>query len=198
MNMQALMSSKTPAYLRADDRNQSMVVEASLHWRVHMGHMFSFSEKYTIAPSGSIVLSLLAGQYNVHWDNYEFKSNDGPVDVEFFRTPTLSSEGSSQEAINRNDVSVLISETQIYSHASTSLTSPGSRLFIDGVMADAALGGAADAASLVSQREEWILKANTRYLVRLTNNGASTATAYAEFMFYEERTDSTTSSTYST
>lgn len=193
-----MLGSKTPAYIPADDKSKALLTTNTLHWRVHSGHVFDFSSKFSIPPGAVVAFSGVVGDNNVHWNNYAFKASDGPIDVELFRSPTVSSEGSSQEAVNRNDESILTPTMQIYNHASTSITTPGERMFITGILADAAAGFFnAGVSAADEQREEWILAANTRYLLRLTNSG-STATVYAGFMWYEERTDSTSSSTYST
>lgn len=196
--LQALLrGSKLPAYVPADDLNHALLQIDPIHFRVHSGHCFDISAKVSIPPATSVYFLGSVGDNPVHWNNYAFKANDGPIDIEFFRSPTLSSLGSSITARNRNDGSVLTPTMAVYSQPSTAVTADGTRLFIDGILYAAGTSPAvATAYASEDQRAEWILAANTQYTVKLTNTSASgTATLYGEFMWYEERKDSTHSST---
>lgn len=154
----------------------------SAHYRVHRGQAFGYSLKTTLAAGASAFLLGKMGSGNVHFRHFTIGATDGPIDFELFEAPTTTANGTLQTSLNRNRASSNTSNISIY--LGPTVTSNGTRLFINGVLADASFFSTVT--SETTEPEEWILKSNTDYLIRLTNNAsAGTATLYAGFFWYE-------------
>lgn len=177
-------------YSPADPITNARLNTDTVHYRAHSGHCFDFSQKTTIAPSSSQYLLIRTGADASHLNNYAFKAlGSGPIDITLYKSPTYSSLGTSQSVINRDTGSTKTSETAIYTQLSTSLTSTGTFQFVTAVISNATVTDRENGVD--DQRAEWILAANTDYLIEKTNSstGVISATFYEAYLWYEQRTD---------
>ena len=158
---------------------------STVHQRIHAGQCWDLSAKMSIGTGATALLLGKVGQYGVHFQHFSVQSTDGPIDIELFEAPTTTADGTLQTIRNRNREFADDSAT-FGVYLTPTVTVDGDRLFITGVLADAALIFGASTTAEQTQKEEWVLEPSTNYLIKLTNNGSGTAVIYTNFMWYEQ------------
>ena len=138
---------------------------------VHDGVAFNFSFVGSISA-----VTYLMGRTNgkvVHLLGYHLIAASNAVLVEFFESPTVTSDGTQQSAIARNRVNPQSPHLTIFS--GTTVSADGvllnkSKIFASGTGANK-VGG--DTTIPI----EWLLKPNTEYIFKLTPSGTTEITA---------------------
>lgn len=165
---------------RVDSTNNALRTQAEVHSKIHDGEFFTFSATSDVNAAASLeILISVPATHSVH---ARFLGNvTGNVTVLLTEGPTTSAAGVAATAQNRRrsgtpptaNVTITLGPT---------VTADGTTLY-DGVIPAGAgpHGGGGSSGSF----EEWILKPDTDYLIRITNITASTIKAGQVMDFYE-------------
>lgn len=155
------------------------------HRLIHDGMTFHATARVpTLADGASIdwLMSVPAGSYP-HMTTFEFQLSAGEVDIKTYEGVTTSADGTPVTQWNRNRNSSNTPDLLMFS--APTVTDLGTE-FHDRYVPPTAGGVGARAGTLAPNfGEEWILKPETKYLVRLTNNSGAAITLTGEALWYE-------------
>jgi len=152
------------------------------HLKIHKGQGFTVSERLTIANVGGIYefLAIVPVGTFPHFRSFTVTSDGGPNDVDFYEGATYSATGALVTSHNNNRNS---------SNTATMLVYDTPTLTDDGVLLEPILiPGTKQAGSFGSEASnEWILRQDETYLIRITNNtaGVGTSNFTINLFFYE-------------
>jgi hypothetical protein len=153
---------------------------------VHDGYMFHSTGRVTDLANAAdyeLLFAVPAGCYP-HIQKIVFHIEGAPMDVEVFEGTTTSADGTAVTTKNTNRNSALTPDA-VLTHTPT-VTGDGESMH-DRYIPTAGKDTGQIAGSLY---EEWILAADTKYLIRLTNNSGAIADLSYEVMWYEIGPDS--------
>jgi len=156
------------------------------HRMIHDGAAFTFIDYTASLANGAsrdILLVIPAGCYP-HFRKLEATVSDGPVSALLYEDVTTSADGTpiTTGMYNNNRASTNVSKCSIY-HTPT-VTDLGTMLHQHHVFSSGAPGVANAAGVLNDVENEIILKAGTKYLLRLTNtSGAAISTELHTFHY---------------
>lgn len=160
-----------------DDYGSLKVVSIE-HTAVHDGHSFTYAGAADGIVTGASVYFLgRTGDVTAHLLDFFVKSNQAPMTIQFFEAPTVTDPGTAQAPLNRNRQLMTPSTMGVYAGATVS--ADGTRLILARILGDQKtvtsenLGG------------EWLLKKNTDYVFKITNNSNHTANIAAGFNWLE-------------
>ena len=152
------------------------------HLKIHAGEGFTLAARGVIANVGGIAefLGIVPAGVFPHFRSMVVRSDGAPFDIDFFEAPTVTANGTPVAAFNNNRNSVNTPELTIYS--APTVTADGTSLepvIAPGTKQSGALGS--------ESSNEWILKAGTLYLIRITNNtaGAGNSNFTTNMFWYE-------------
>lgn len=146
---------------------------------IHAGKCFDVSTHGTILTTASAYLLCKTGDIVVHFHNINVVASQGNMLISFYEAPTVTANGTLKDTPNRNCISTNISQSKVYEAPTVTVdgTLKGSNLIVPSTtLAGAQQGG---------EEGEWVLKPNTDYIIKLTNQAASTTTYNASFFYYE-------------
>lgn len=165
-----------------DPHNEALVTQDEIHSNIHRGVFFTASSQSVIALSSTLEFLIKVGATRSAHTRFALSVSQDMI-LELFEAPTTSADGTSIPAVNRNRFSPITAVKEVFSGPTVS--ADGDFLFegyIPGGDKHTASGGQG------GSFEEWILKTNTNYLLRVTNNIISPAIAGrvgAAIEFYE-------------
>lgn len=133
---------------------------------VHDGKMFEHSSGNSLASGLSASLLFITGSKEVHMLNNYLKADNNPVRIEFYENCIVSANGVLLPSVNKNRNSATVAESMVY--GGPTVTSQGTQLSVDAIFGGNKAGGASE------QVAEWLLKPNTKYLFKVTNQAAQT------------------------
>ena len=155
------------------------------HHKIHEGDAFAFSsliEDLAAAATDELLFVTSASDY-VHMKEFSVASTGGSILLEVWEDVTATNGATTLEMINRNRNSSTTSNLAIYT-APTSVSETGCtkifQTFIGGSDGFRATGGG-DGGSLA----EYVLLPSTKYLLRITNNGAAAADIFVSGFMYK-------------
>ena len=152
------------------------------HAMIHQSRGFTAAARTTIANGGGVVdfLGIVPPGVFPHFRHITVALDGGPFDIDFYEAPTVSANGTPVSAYNNNRNSIVGSQLLVFS-APTILT-------VGTLLEPILIPGTKQSGSLGSDASnEWILKQDTLYLIRITNNTASGGTSRAAInMFWYE------------
>lgn len=162
--------------------NQQVHSIGTAHHRIHQGRFFTAEivDEAVLAAAvfdGLIVL----GDESAHL--VFAVSSESNARLQFFEDTVTSADGNQNVPMNHNRYSTRVSALSLYD--TPTVTSVGTQLDGDKVIL---AGKTKSGGSNVGSFLEYILKANTKYLVRLTNLGSQTAVMSIALHFYEPTT----------
>lgn len=150
------------------------------HSRIHSSKAFLVNGKHTIANGASldILLSNPAGNYP-HLRAATANVTGAPFDVCIYEAPTVSANGTAATArnLNRNSAAT----ANLLAYTGPTVTGTGTELECSIVPGAKQTGGS----GIDNIQMEWVLKANTLYLVRFTNNSGGSEDASIKLFWYE-------------
>ena len=150
------------------------------HTRIHQGAMFTASYR-TADLDNAANLDLILTTPADDWPHLIAKpAIGGGADFSFYEAPAFTG-GTAVAAHNNNRNSARTYGGAIV-HTPT-VTEPGSPLLL-GVYLPGGTGGQATGSAGVGFEAEWVLKASTSYLIRLTNRSGQSRRASIALMFY--------------
>ena len=150
---------------------------------VHNGEMFSINAKGTLGVGESIYLTGVTSDKEVHFNLFHINTSHGMFSIELYEDPTVTSLGVLIDAINRkrssnntntmatyvgstvSDVGTLLDITEIYDTGGT-----GSNV----IKGYGELG------------VDWVLSANSTYLIKFTNNDSTSMDYTGNFVWAEK------------
>jgi len=162
----------------ADPYVQALNIIDSIHEMVHLGKHFVHSAEDTVANGANLDHLLVTGGAAAHLRISEIDITSAPFKIYLFEGTTVSANGTQQAAVNNNRLSTNTSNTQIYS--GPTVTAPGTQLRYKLIPGTRQTGG--DGTTYFN---EWVLKPNTNYLVRITNASGTSATVGSTLEWYE-------------
>lgn len=144
---------------------------------VHDGTAYTYTGTAQVQASSSVYFMGKSGGVTAHLMGFFVKSDASPVKVEFFESPTTTADGTAQSAVARNRQSTATATMQVF--VNPTVTASGTLLMTDRVLGDK---------QTVSDNHldgEWLLKKNTSYLFRLTNETNQAVNIVAGFNWVE-------------
>jgi hypothetical protein len=150
--------------VRGDKLNHGLVTTNNAQYMLHEGELYSYEDILMFAGGGGtqdyIIKTAITPGLWVNW-GYEVETNEGPITFEFFEG-TDKNGTTVQTSCNRNRNSTNVTSLLVCK-GTTGGTSDGTRL-------EASRVGSKNTASSATGIHEMILKVDTRYLIRITNN----------------------------
>jgi hypothetical protein len=135
------------------------------HFFTHAGATFSSSDTDTVTQGTFKDFLLITPASNeIHLINWHFTSTQASAEIVLYESPTTSADGSALTLYNKNRTSVKTSDTQLFEDPTVSVV--GTQLEHDIIAGGKQSGGG----NFNETGEEWVLKVNTKYLIRYNNN----------------------------
>jgi hypothetical protein len=163
------------------DKSGGIRVNNEAQTALHDGNLFSFFSNGTISGGSSIILLGKVGAKQVHFDWFVVDVSQGAFLVEFFESPTVTSNGTAQIVSKRNRASLISSTLALYSGATVSAN--GTLMSSDKLLSIGT--GAKVLSGSAGIDDGWVLKSNTDYIIKLTNQESSTTSFNAKFVWHE-------------
>jgi len=165
--------------LLKDSHTNSLINIEWEHSRIHDGYGFQYSSQLNNLATGSITYLLMNTTTNgIHWRDYSITCDSAPLLIELYENPTITNYGTLQNISNRNRFSSVISTVLIY--ANSTIVTDGTLLIVDGI-----LGTKQDTGSTGSIALEWILKTDSIYTIKITNNNSNNVNCITRAFWYE-------------
>jgi hypothetical protein len=135
------------------------------HFFTHAGATFSSSDTDTVlATTAKDFLIITPANNEVHLINWHFTSTQAASEIVLYEEPTTSADGSLLTLFNKNRNSAKTAEVRIYQDPTVS--DDGTQLEHDLIVGGKQSGGG----NFNESGEEWVLKKNTKYLIKYNNN----------------------------
>ena len=156
------------------------------HRLIHDGMFFMVSGKQTgwaDATTQEFLVSPPAGCFP-HVQSMKLNFGRGDIDFEAYEGPTITANGSalSPNNVNRNSTNT----PNLALYASPTTTADGVLEFqLWAPPTSVGVGQSANGIEALGQGTEWVLKPETPWLIRLTNNSGATIDWSYEFSWYE-------------
>ena len=150
---------------------------------IHQGKGFVHYNKHTVANGASIDhLFITPPDKEIHLREWSIKSTVGPIAISAYEDTTVSSNGTAETTGNLNRILGTTSKLNLY-HTPT-VTGVGNLLLEDFI---GVTGGGAHVSvgSPASSPLEWVLKKNSKYLLRATNTSGGSADVVIFFYWHE-------------
>lgn len=144
---------------------------------VHAGIAFTYAAAAQITAAGHAYFHGKTGNIVSHLMSFFVKADAAPVTVEFFEAPTISNDGTPVAAIARNRILNPTPLMQVF--AAPTVTADGTQLLIGKILGDK------QTVSSANLDGEWLLKPNTSYIFKVTNNTNQTINVGAGFNWIE-------------
>ena len=158
----------------------------AVHRMIHEGFAYHASGKATAIADGATLEMLFkvpAGTFP-HFHKVRMQYGAGDVEMDAYEGTTVSADGTSITAYNLNRNSSNTPNMTAF-HTPT-ITADGTKIHAQWAPPTASgTGGSQEGVVDVTQGEEWILKPDTNYLFRITNNSGEIISIGYEIMWYE-------------
>lgn len=151
---------------------------------IHDGNAYTYSAYGTILAGASLVMIGRVKAKQVHFDGFSVHLSQGDTLLEFFESPAISAVGTQQNARRKNRAINNTATMLVYS--GSTVTSDGTLILVSKPPLTG--GGAHIESAIDTIGEGWVLKENTDYMIRLTNQAASTTSYSVEFNWHESET----------
>ena len=163
------------------DKTGAVQTVNELQSAVHNGMAFGISQHGTIGAGLSLTMMGVTGALQVHFDGFVCDISQGNFLLELFESPTVTTLGSIQVTRRRNRSNPNVSQMLVYSGGTVSAN--GS-LIMDDLLLN--IGQGANVVSGTATIDDgFVLKANTTYMIKLTNLASSTTSYNAKFLWHE-------------
>ncbi len=165
----------------------ALTVIDSEHRLIHDGMLFTANYRFDNLANGGnldILLQVPAGSFP-HLRAWSYSLEDGPCEFNLYENPTFSAAGTAITLQNNNRNSSNTSDVTA-THTPT-ITSPGDAILEGQYIPDPGGGFLSGSPGAQAQdlSEEWVLKQNEDYLLRLTNNSGVVIDGSIYFVLYE-------------
>jgi len=160
------------------------------HNYIHLGKLFVYNEKFDLATTASKVFAFTTpnGTYDIHYRPSIVSSSGDKVYIELLEASTLSAPGTNKltSVFNMNRRSTRTTNMQTFASGAT-INAAGTMIKSNFIGGGTSVGGKV-AGDSVGVQNEIVLKSNTIYCVRITNDSGSTNTIHLQMQWYEEDT----------
>jgi hypothetical protein len=157
-----------------------------VHRLTHDGMVFSSTGKNTgLLNAGTADFLFVTGANEVHLTKVTMFPGDGDVDFVAYEDTVTSANGGEVPLINVNRTSS--KEPLVKLYGAPTVTTLGDIIHTTWAVPTVSSGNDSSGVMNVSPGEEWVLKPNSKYLFRLTNNSGGTI-SYAWDMLMVELT----------
>lgn len=148
---------------------------------IHAGLSYEVSNIGNVPSGGTLILVGETGAIPVHFHGIEITTNAGPLTIELIENPTISVAGAPITSFNRNRLSANVSSMAVSGGATITGGTVISISKIHGVG-----GGAHTQGDVGGISDEWDLKTDAIYAIRLTAGAVTGGIDYsAVFHWYE-------------
>ena len=164
------------------DQSGALPMLTEFQAAVHAGESFSYAaSQIGLASAGVVTLLGRTGTKQVHFDGFKVTVSNAPFRIELFEAPTVSNAGTLLDSRRRNRANANVSLMTIYSTPIFSATG----LILDDDLIPQISQGAQNSSGQGTVDDGWVLKANTDYLIRLTNLSGGAVNWSAKFTWHE-------------
>lgn len=169
------------AIANALDKSGGIRHISELQNAVHDGMAFGFSSHGTILAGASLILLGVTGALQVHFDGFLCDISQGPFLLELYEAPTVTTLGVQQSSRRRNRSNPNVSKMLIYAGGTVSANG---LLIVDDLLLG--IGQGANVVNGTAGLDDgFVLKANTTYMIKMTNQAATTTNYNAKFGWHE-------------
>jgi hypothetical protein len=165
----------------AMDKSGSIKTVGELQNAVHDGLAYGFSSHASIAGLGILIFLGRVGAKQVHFDGLSCDVSQGPFLIELFEAPTVTTTGTAQATRRRNRANATVSTMLVYSGATVSANG----LLVDDDLVQGIGLGSNTLSGTAGVDAAFVLKANTDYIIKFTNQAATATTYNAKFIWHE-------------
>ena len=155
------------------------------HDLIHQGKAFTTVNKFTIASAASAYLEMIipAGAY-VHFKPVAMQSDGPKITIQLIEAPTITTGSTAVTPANRRRIGTpAISTVTVKSNP----TGVSGGTVLDQDYIGGGTGNAQTTSGGASQNDnEWVLKAGTTYVIKVTNGGSGSADVNIKTFWYEE------------
>lgn len=164
-----------------DEETGAVLTIDTLHHEVHEGEMFHAAHTASVANGANLDFQLTTGAKDVHsaWEVFA----GGQVTVSLFEAPTTSG-GTAVAAYNMHRDSPNTPQSAVV-HTPT-VSDTGSVALVNGRILPGGTSPTTRVGGGIRAGTEWILKPNTKYLLRVNNSSGGTIAINAVLEWYEE------------
>jgi len=173
----------TPAHV--DEHSGAVGVIEQEHLKIHAGKLFTLSKRLVLDDAGGTnpiheFLGVVPADLFPHFRKLAVVTDGSGFDVDFYEAPTTTDDGTAVTSKNNKRNST--NEAGLLIYDAPTVTDDGELL--ESIMAT----GTKQSGALGSEgSNEWILKPDTKYLIRITNNTAGAASSrFVINMFWYE------------
>ena len=154
------------------------------HAMIHLGKGFTHSSLHAgVAATGGTVDHLLrTGNNTVHMRVMHVSATEAPIYTYYYLSPTVTADGTPETIGNNNMNSSIVSGCSLFVNPTT--TADGTLIGQD---IYPQIGGGGGQAGTVGQLAggEWVLPANTEFLIRMVNQGNQISSIVLTLFWYE-------------
>lgn len=164
------------------DPTGGMYVIDELSNAAHEGTAFSVSQDGTIAIGASAVMLGRTTDKEVHFHGFDIFASDGNFTVHLYEAPTTTADGTPVSAVNRRRNSPKVSTMSVFGAPTVTdngLTLEHAHVFGTGSQGSHISGGIGGITA------DWVLKANTDYLIGIENLSGAILSYTANFIWAE-------------
>ena len=153
------------------------------HGYIHQGIAYIMREILTVTTTASSYIDFTTpADKTIHFRPSSFASNGDNITIEIFEDASVTG-GTTYAAKNRNRNSNNTSQVSIT--INPTVNTEGNiidKFYVGGG------SGISDTTSgaITGNVDEWVLKPDTTYLIKITNNGASDSNVFVNLFWYEE------------
>lgn len=152
------------------------------HAMIHMGCAFTLSNRHdNISGSGVFDHLFVVGKHSLHMRELEVIATEAPFSLRYYYAPTVTDNGTLETIFNNNGNSSLVTDAAIY--GGPTVTNVGTQVGEDLWPSYGSGGHGGQVATLAGG--EWIMPANSVWLIRFTNEGSKTADISHTYFYYE-------------
>lgn len=152
--------------INALDQSGGFKTVSEFQSAIHDGLAFSYYGNQVGLANNGVVMFLGRTTVNqVYFDGFTVDTSQAPFKVDFYEAPTITNVGTLQTTIRRNRINPTVSDMLVY--ATPTLSNNG--LLLDTQLIVAVSQGSNKVAGSAQLEGGWIMKANTDYLIVMTN-----------------------------
>lgn len=138
------------------------------HALIHQGFAFTHSHYHTgIAAAATDDHLILTGDHEIHLRSLSFSATGAPIILDYYENTVTSDDGTPLPMGNNNRMSTITPSFTL--NSSPTITDVGDQMGSTLIPSTTNQGGGV----AILAGGEWILAANTKYLIRLTNDDNS-------------------------
>lgn len=165
------------------DPLEGFAVYNEIQHAIHKGEAFGYSSYGTLTNGASLIFLGRVGAKQVHFDGLDIDLSSGGVLVELIESPTVSATGTLLAARRKNRAIGSSASNAMLIYAGATIT--GGTVIFDSKPPLVPGHGHSVNSAKSSIEEGWVLKQNTDYAIRVTNQSGASITYNTSFGWHE-------------